>query len=423
MKLAKQLLCGIAIGLWAGMAFGAEPSGQGMSGSETGSSSVPHWEARTPRRAASSTGITTSWGDVQGSSSVRQTSASAVLNAEPLTDPIKPVPDAAASRGSVSNLGATKRGASSVRASAVTGPGEHGKLDSEINPVTDRAVPMGVEHGEPQFEPSFALDEAMPCPGGCPPCMPILSLSAGVHGFKGPSDQGRTGDFGFQQGVNWSASLLGTGIGYQVGMSAVESNFSQDQTPGTLHDGERDQIFFTAGLFHRAVCEGLQWGVAYDYLRDGYLENFGIHQLRTEVSVVALEGNELGFWGAFGLGSDDFQSGLVEATDIYAFFYRKTMATGSQGRLWAGWTPQGALVGADTHMPLSVSFALEGSFNYLIPQGNDDLLVGGDQKHETWSLAVNLVWYMGRNPGLHHSPVRPLLPLADNSYFLINTRP
>jgi hypothetical protein len=362
------------------------------------------------------------WEDGRGSSTVYATSANASLRPDPLTEPIKPVPDMGTSVGALA--GGPAKPSPITRGTPAPPPVDSGdRIVPQADVVTNGTVPMGVEGGERHFEPGMGLDDSRPCPGGCPPCMPILSLSGGVHGFKGPSDQGRTGDFGFQEGVNWSASLMGTGIAYQVGLTAVESNFSQDQTPGALHDGERDQIFFTAGLFHRAVCEGLQWGVVYDYLRDGYLENFGLQQLRTEMSVVAAGGNELGFWGAFGFGSDDFQSGLVEATDIYAFFYRKTMETGSQGRLWAGWTPQGALVGADMHMPLSVSIALEGSFNYLIPQGNDDLLTGGDQKHEIWSLGVNLVWYMGRNPGLHQSPVRPLLPVADNSYFLINTRP
>jgi len=415
MNLAKQLFCGIAIGLWVGLASGAEPSGQDSSGSELRSSGVAHWEARTPRKATSSSGFSAVWEENDSLSAVHATSANTSVKSDPLTESIKPVPDVATSSGTLA--GGTAKSGAATRSKAVPPPvDENGTLLPQPEMATDGGV-------ERQFKPGMEFDNAMSCPGGCPPCMPILSLSAGVHGFKGPSDQGRTGDFGFQQGVNWSASLMGTGIAYQVGLNAVESNFSQDQTPGTLHDGERDQIFLTAGLFHRAVCEGLQWGVVYDYLRDGYLENFGLQQLRTEVSVVAEGGNELGFWGAFGFGSDDFQSGLVEATDIYTLFYRKTMESGSQARLWAGWTPQGALVGADMHLPLSVSFAMEGGFNYLIPQGNDDLLTGGDQKHETWSLAVNLVWYMGRNPGLHHSPVRPLLPVADNSYFLINTRP
>jgi hypothetical protein len=138
------------------------------------------------------------------------------------------------------------------------------------------------------------------------------------------------------------------------------------------------------------------------------------------MSMVFANGNEFGFWGAVGVDSKHFQSGLVEATDIYAFFFRKTAESGSQGRMWAGWTPQGALLGADAHFPLSMSFALEGSFNYLIPDGDT---WAARQKHETWSMTVNLVYYLGRNPGLHHSPVRALMPVADNSYFLVNTKP
>jgi hypothetical protein len=34
-----------------------------------------------------------------------------------------------------------------------------------------------------------------------------------------------------------------------------------------------------------------------------------------------------------------------------------------------------------------------------------------------------VVWYFGRNPCVNRSPNRPLMPVADNSYFLLDTRP
>lgn len=409
MNRARLLLLGVAMCLGGQLTLGAESSGQ--------------WEPRDRGRVSKVADLpqtTRVWAAEPSFSGVRQTSVQTPIKTDAPPD-IKPVPDTAAS-------GKSK---ASPLASQIA-PGGPEQLATPVPAgmiMQDDRAAMG---GEVAFEHDPHASQACDlygddccAPVDCRPCrpMPILSLSAGVHGFKGPADQGRNGNFGFQEGVNWSSSVLGTGISYQIGMNATQSNFSQDQTPGELHDGERDQIFLTTGLFHRAVCGGLQWGLVYDYLRDGYLENFELHQFRAETSVVFEEGGEFGFWGAFGANSDDFHYGAVEATDVYAFFLRKTVDNGGQGRLWFGWTPQGPLVGGDLRIPLGAQFALENSFNYLIPQGNNYDDTSLDQKHEAWSLAVNLVWYMGRNPCLHTSPVRALMPVADNSYFLINTKP
>jgi hypothetical protein len=422
MNRAKLLLCGIAIGFWAGSALSAESSGQ--------------WEPRDRGRVskvAELPPVPSAWEYEPSASGVRQTSVQTPSRSAVPPSEIKPQPDYAASGKSKANGQAGSQSTGDTP-EPLTTPAPNGMVVPDDAAVVDGEVPMGEPAGE--WSPgwrgrrgsrAFDLYGDDGCgPTDCRPCrpMPILGLSAGVHGFKGPTDQGRNGNFGFQEGVNWSSSVFRTGISYQLGMNATQSNFSKDQTPGVLHDGERDQIFVTTGLFHRAVCGGLQWGLAYDYLRDGYLENFELHQFRAETSVVFEEGGEFGFWGAFGVNTDDFQYASVEATDIYAFFLRKTVESGGQGRLWVGWTPQGPLVGGDLHIPLGSQFALENSFNYLIPQGNDsDDDTGLNQKHEAWSLSVNLVWYLGRNPCLHTSPVRALMPVADNSYFMVNTRP
>ena len=81
-----------------------------------------------------------------------------------------------------------------------------------------------------------------------------LSVFGGVHGFKGPADHGRNGNFGFQEGFNLGGPLGGPwGIGYQLGLTASQSNFSgyqAGQQAGTTSD-DRNQGFFTAGLLRR----------------------------------------------------------------------------------------------------------------------------------------------------------------------------
>lgn len=436
------MLCGVAIGLWAGPAFSAEPSGPEPNFTDPGVPSQGQWEPRSNRGRTSLFGElprpAAAWESEPALPSVRTALAQTPAKSDPLVQPLKAVPDAGASgAASATPSLATPRsqlapgtpaspfGPSAPRGMIVPDDEAYGDGSLGIGPAGNEYRPGRC--GRPGGRPlDLYGDDDRASPGDCGPCrpLPILSLSGGVHGFKGPADQGRNGNFGFQEGVGWSSLIAGGGIGYQLGMNATESNFSGQQTSGALDGGERDQIFLTAGAFHRAVCGGLQWGVAYDYLRDGYLENFQLQQFRSEASYVFQKGGEFGFWGAFGIDSDAFQGGGVRATDVYAFFLRKTVESGGQGRLWTGWTPQGALVGGDLYIPLGMSFALENSFHYLIPQGNNvDDDPSGNQKHEAWSLAINLVWYMGRNPGVHQSPARPVLPVADNSYFLINTNP
>ena len=39
-------------------------------------------------------------------------------------------------------------------------------------------------------------------------------------------------------------------------------------------------------MFRRELCNGFQWGMAYDYLHDDYDEKSDLQQLRTESSYV-----------------------------------------------------------------------------------------------------------------------------------------
>lgn len=261
---------------------------------------------------------------------------------------------------------------------------------------------------------------------GCGPrqCFRDFCFFAGVHGFKGPPDRGRNGNFGFHEGVNWGAPLSRpSGIGYQVGFQAVHSNFFGDQVAG-IRRGDRDQIFLTAGLFRRAVYDGLQWGTVFDYLHDAYYDTADFGQIRAELSWAEFGQREIGFWGAFGTGRGRFTDPVLgtlvfQPTDLFAFFYRRYFSGGGQGRLWTGFTGEGdALMGADCTVPLGARWALECNFNYLVPQ---QARGWPGQMEESWGLTVQLVWYFGRGArSVRNSPYYPLFNVADNSVFMLD---
>lgn len=256
-----------------------------------------------------------------------------------------------------------------------------------------------------------------------------FEVFAGVHGFKGPADRGRNGNFGFHEGINFGAPLGDPwGMGYQAGFQAVHSNFSGDQTLGLLSNSDRDQFFFTGGIFHRKPAGGVQWGVVYDYLHDSYHGTADLSQIRAEMALVWPCRREFGFWGAFSMADGRFgafsqerqaeQLWDVEPLDVYALFYRRYFSAGGRGRVWTGVTGEGdALLGADLTVPLGTNWALENNFTYLIPKEGHGQEA---QTEETWSVSIQLVWYPGRSAvAAVADPFHPLISVADNSQFLL----
>ncbi len=267
--------------------------------------------------------------------------------------------------------------------------------------------------------------------GRCPPYLldgrwlRNFQFFAGVQGFKGPVDNGTNGNFGFHEGLNYGSMLGGPwAIGYQAGFQVVHSDFyGTDQASGFGPGDNRNQFFFTGGLFRRAVEGGLQWGIALDALRDEYYGRADLTQLRTEISFVRPGRHEIGYWGAYGTKSDDVvtpnATWRFEPISQHVFFLRRYFSSGGEGRLWAGFTNgKDGLIGGDLRLPLGRSWAIENRFNYLIPQERRGL--PGMQK-EAWAVRIQLVWYPRRSAHcVQNNRFRPLLDVADNALFMVD---
>ncbi len=256
-------------------------------------------------------------------------------------------------------------------------------------------------------------------------CIPFprpqyLEVSLGVTGFKGPADVGQSvaGSFGFSEAVNLGGRLPFTNwtcneIGYQLGYRAVQSNLHGTTTSGDI----RSQSFFTVGLFeHNPV--GLQYGVAWDWLRDEYNMNMDISQLRAQLSVVSPRGNEIGALVAIGTKNDKQNNSLYEATDQFRFFYRKPLDCGGDLRFFGGFTgEQDGLVGFDGVVPLCECWDLAFDATYLIPDEDNGLAAASD---EAWNLGIHFVWNIrGGSRSNRCNPYRPMFNVADNGSFII----
>ncbi|MCA9268266.1 MAG: hypothetical protein KDA41_07335 [Planctomycetales bacterium] len=275
-------------------------------------------------------------------------------------------------------------------------------------------------------------------------CLPLppgdnLSVNFGAHGFKGPLNSSFDSSFGFQAGVNLGAALPGNcwGLGWQVGVQTIGSNFEglNSNVNPALPGDDRNQTFFTAGMFRRVDC-GLQGGIAYDHLQDDWHYNYSLSQLRGEFSWVHDGWYEFGFFFNASLGSDTSlynrqQTRSAHATDLYALFYRHHFddCGANWGRIYLGLTgdvhsvdntvsaTNNALFGTDMHVGLSDCWALETGFTYSIPGGSNNAAV----LTESWNVGFNLIWYPhGQTGGTDRGYYRPLFNVADNGTFLVD---
>ncbi len=257
-----------------------------------------------------------------------------------------------------------------------------------------------------------------------------FSFFGGVQGFKGPVDNAENGNFGFHEGIAYGGPVGGPwGVGFQAGFQVVHSDFYGTNDATDFGPGDnRNQFFFTAGLFRRALEGGVQWGVAVDTMRDQYYGQADLCQIRTEISFVRPCRGEIGYWGAYGPKGDEMtglpdpgqlQTWQLDPINQHLFFIRRYFSGGGEGRLWAGFSGGGdGLIGGDLRLPLGTHWALENQFNFLLPRERRGL--PGMQK-EAWAVRMQLVWYPRRSSrSIRNNRFHPLLNVADNAVFMVD---
>lgn len=285
-----------------------------------------------------------------------------------------------------------------------------------------------------------------PCPPNCcgnwsscgpvSPCVLLprvplngLEFFGGVQGFTGPVNRGGSGSFGFHQGFNFGAPACGCWA-TQFGVNLTQSNFDGN----FLTEDSRSQVFLTGGLFRR-VDWGLQGGLVVDYVRDEWDYTADLLQLRGEVSWLYCCQHEIGFWFTAGvndadnlvfrqpqLNSDNGVSivtsgATIEVNDLYAFFYRRQLACGGEGRVFAGFSANDqGLLGADMQLPISPNWSARAGFLYVTPDGSQTS-DRPDYVEESWNVGISLVWTPCPRQPCQPNYCRPLFNVADNGSF------
>jgi len=259
-----------------------------------------------------------------------------------------------------------------------------------------------------------------------------FTASGGVTAFTNATDLGINSNFGTNEYLNWAMPFWNAfGIGWQLGWRGTQTNFqpaSIEAGSKLLEKDTRQQNFVTTGFFTRAFeGRGLQGGAVYDYLNDNWFDNVDVSQVRAEISYV-WGYHEAGFWGAANLrnqtsifGPITKAGGVASSLDLYCGFYRLQFGDANELKVWGGGTSEAdGIVGSLVRAPLSRSFAMEGTFTYLIP-GRTQVVnldgVGASSQFSpsAWNLGVNIVYYpAGRSRRSLASPYRPLFDVADN---------
>lgn len=268
------------------------------------------------------------------------------------------------------------------------------------------------------------------CFGGCvdrgaiPICIylpPIKEavLFGGVHGFKGALDEARDrGNFGFHEGFNLGGKMVWLpwpGLAYQFGYQATHSQLHGSDVGDSPDD--HTQQFMTAGLFQRSF-KGVQFGVAYDMLRDERLLATDFHQVRGLISVTNPKGGEVGFMFAASSDDEEILGRTYRPNDQYLGFWRYHGKSGGEFRIYGGGGDGNGIIGSDIFAPLNESWSLQTGFTYMIP---DDGAGAAGAQEESWNVGINLVWHWGHGAKRwYKSPWRPMFNVADNGSFIVD---
>ena len=271
---------------------------------------------------------------------------------------------------------------------------------------------------------------------GCAECSPggscwidTFSLNLGVTSFKNGINNGHSGSFGFQQGINWGSPYVFVPLGMytQVGFRSTQTEFGGTQfDQGGINEDHRGQMFVTAGFFRRAEW-GWQGGVVFDYLRDEWISEVDFGQVRGELSWAVPNGSSLGL--AFATSTTDNSGRALSTTngnqnfeteDYYTLFYRvrSNQHRLGQWRVFAGFTSNSnGIIGSDFKVPLAETWSLEPAFTFVVP---DESTAEGAPAEEKWNVAINLVWYPGRGVNGVNYAMLPMFDVADNGSMLIS---
>jgi hypothetical protein len=254
--------------------------------------------------------------------------------------------------------------------------------------------------------------------------MSNISLTTSVDAFKGPMDLDNTnGNFGINFAFNSGIPVFKQrGVGIQVGTSGVLSDFHGTNFTGSTI---RQQNFTTVGIYRRnpSMARGVNFGFAFDWLRDQYYASVDMSQWRVQLSYELNSYEEVGILACIPNDGETvvLGNGVSERFKPVAYgnlFYTRNWKSGRSLTGWIGVAeePGAFIFGGSGRIPLTERLALVGNLNYVLPSASG---VGG-QDEEMWNMSMGIELRpspMTRRCG--SSRFAPLFSLANNGTFAI----
>jgi hypothetical protein len=271
---------------------------------------------------------------------------------------------------------------------------------------------------------------------------PIVLLD--YDAFRGISD-GAWENNGINVGANYGTRLGAfsdaSGIGLQVGSSIGIYNWSGTDYRLARHEEATVQGFFTYGLFHKAH-EDSPWvaGLVQDWMFTSnfgvFAENLTLSQLRGQLGYVLTDTDELGLWGTCRVVEDTHNVPTFGSTtwrpvnQISSYWHHKweqgadtTLSFGvpERDRITGDHSLGDYFVSAAANVAMNDRVSLYALVTYMSPSaGPGDAGAAEDQ----WNFTIGLAFYPRRNAvtnTVRGQRWTPLLPLANNGYFLVDT--
>ncbi len=209
----------------------------------------------------------------------------------------------------------------------------------------------------------------------------------GIDGSKQPQDFGANANLGIAVRLAWSAPIAEQhGLGYQIGTRATFTGNAVQVFELLGESKDRYQNFTTVGLFRRSQ-NGINSGVAYDWLHQESFDQFQLSQWRARFSFDVTETLEIGTTLFIADKSDtgmfNSESVRLEAIDQLNIFLRKRWETGAITAFWIGVADTHSeenaitgtlppkdnqvLFGAELFSPLNSWIAIYGQTNLVMP--------------------------------------------------------
>ena len=271
-----------------------------------------------------------------------------------------------------------------------------------------------------------------------------VSVFVGYDAWRGTSDGGWENN-GIHAGANFG-SRLGrfsdwTGIGGQLGGSMGAFNWSGTDYRMSHQDESQPQGFLTYGLFRKARDDS-KWNAAlvHDWMFNSNYSVFAVNptlaQWRAQLGYAVNASNEFGVWGTWRLLSDTRQVNFFGPVtwrplgQFNPYWHHKWEAGGADTWLWIGLperdrlTGTGSLgdyiAGAAANCPLSERVSLYTLVTYMHPSASAGPVAA---REDAWNFTIGISFYPARNARsttVSGQTWMPLMPVANNGYFLVD---